>query len=223
VGFRRHANKALEALEFEHVDPLYAPEVYALHSLRVVLFERRAQASRTNGDTLQKLHAVMASSKITTIERRRARPGVFEQVSKRIPNPLTGALVDIEDYYLQNAEEENGKPKLSLRASEIIDVTEDEYRENGTELALRIDENSGLSVLEAQRGILEDKARTLNAAKRLLRPDRQDGPLAIPFMRAPFDSDGQRDEFIDKLTAEEPIHLPVYGIDAGPVEWRLET
>lgn len=223
IGFLKHAGKNLETTDFENDNPLLEPRVYALNSLRVTLFERRARVGQDASDPLSKLHVVMAQPKITTTERRRTRPGVFETNTKRVHNPLVRALIDIEDYYLQDGEDEAGRGKLLLRASSIVDSTEDDYRGGGTELALLIDEGPGLSALDAQRNILEDKAKSLNAAKRLSRPLQQGWSLVIPFMVAPFDSEGQRDDFIGTLATEEPMHLPVYGIGVDSIQWQLKT
>ena len=222
IAFLKHAGKRLDALTFENDDPMLDPRIYALNSLRITLFERRALADQDASDQLNKLHAVMAQPKVTNTERRRSRPGVFETITKRQPNPLIRALIDVEDYYLQDGEEAGSKAKLVVRASTIIDSTEDDYRSRGTELALTIDEGSGYSALEAQRDILEDKARGLNAARGLVRPLHQGRRLVIPFMVAPFDSEGQRDDFIDTLTTEDP-QLPVYGNGVDAIQWQLKT
>lgn len=224
-AFLKHAGKQLEKMDFEATNPLLDPRIYALNSLRITLFERRAQANQDAADRLNKLYAAMAQPTIVTSERRRTRPGVFETTSRRQPNPLIRALVEIENHYMQDGEEVDGKVKLSVRASEIMETTEDDYRASGTELALVLDNNSSYSALEAQRGILEDKARGLNAAKGLVRPLHQDRPLVVPFMVAPFDSDGQRDEFVDAISSGESVHLPVYGNSVGPlpVQWQLKT
>jgi hypothetical protein len=218
VGFMKHATKALETFDFMNDNPLLETEVYAIHSLRVTLFERRARAGHDASDLLTKLHVVMAPPKITTTERRRSRPGVFETVRRTEENPLIRALASAEELYTQD-----GEAKVVLRSMTIVDCTEDDFKDNGRELALLIDDSVGLKALDAQRGILDDKAQSLNAAKRLSRPLQQDQPLVIPFMVAPFDSEGQRDEYIDSLTYSEPVHLPVYGIGVAPIKWQLKT
>lgn len=223
IAFLRHAGKRLEKLDFESTDPMLDPRIYALNSLRITLFERRAQASQDAADRLSKLHSVLAQEKVTVSKRRRTRRDVFETTTRRLTNPLIAALADVEKMYVPDGQEVEGKIRLSVRASDLTETTEDDYRKSGTELALVLDENQSYSALEAQRDIIEDKARRLNASRGLSRPLHQDSRLVVPFMVAPFDSDGQRDEFIDTLTAEEPPLLPVYGNGVGPIQWQLKT
>lgn len=223
IAFLRHAGKQLEQVEFENTNPLQDPRIYALTSLRITLFERRARANQDAADQLNKLHMVMAQPKITSTERRRSRPGVFDTITKHQPNPLISALAEVEDLHVRDGEEVGGKVRLLVRASRIIETTEDDYRAGGTELGLELDENPGYAALEGQRGLLDDRAKGLNAAKSLVRPLHQDRKLVIPFMVAPFDSEGQRDDFIDRLSVEEPLLLPVYGMDVGPIQWQLKT
>lgn len=222
MSFLGHA-EALLRDEFEDATLRRRARIFSLDSLRVTLFERRAQllpSGQTDSEALSKLHVVMAQPKITVTERRRTRPGVFETITKREVNPLIGALALAESIYLQDGEEdENDRTRPLVRASTVIDSTEDVYRQAGTQLALRIDESDVLAALDAQRSIFEDRAKVLNANRRLARPEQQDGPLAIPFMVAPFDSADQRDEFIDRLASE----LPVYGSSVGPIQWQLKT
>lgn len=223
VSFLRHTGQVLASYDFEDDDPMRQPRVYALNSLRITLFERRAHQGQDNDEALSRLHAIMAQPKITLTERRRTRPGVLETVSRRVPNPLVNALARVATYYLQDGEDVDGVAKLALRASEIVESTEDDYREAGTELALQLDQNSGYQALAAQREVIDERAKGLNAGKRLLRPQLQDAPLAIPFMVAPFETEGQRDEFIDSLMTHAPMILPVYGNEAGPIQWQLKT
>lgn len=223
VAFLRRAGKQLEKFDFERSDPLLDPRIYALNSLRVTLFERRARTNQDAADQLNKLHVVMAQPKVTSTERRRLRPGVFETITKRQPNPLFKALAEIEDLYMQDGEEGGARARLLVRASRIIETTEEDYKANGTELGLELEDNSGYEALDAQRGILDDRAKGLNAARGLVRPLHQDARLVIPFMVAPFDSAGQRDEFIDSLAAEDPPCLPVFGNGVDPIQWQLKT
>lgn len=209
--FLKTAHDLTKEETFEAVtDPL----VYAVNSLRVTLFERRVKASQDVNDLLRKLHARMETPFIFNTERVRTTYGALKTTQRRQRNPLHLDLDDAKSLYVQN-----GSPFPSVRSNVIVDCTKDDYKGSGVELALVIDEGTGASILEAQRDILFDTSRRINAGKRLPRADEPDPVLHLPFMQAPFASDGQRDEFMKHLTVE----LPVHDIGFGPIEWQLKT
>jgi hypothetical protein len=57
-----------------------------------------------------------------------------------------------------------------------------------------------------QSTLLNDAAAKTVADDLLPRKDHNTNPLQIPFMRAPFSSQAMRDEFIDALSTELPVH-----------------
>lgn len=209
--FLSDANELTKDAAFESVsDPL----VYAINSLRVTLFERRVKASHNVNDLLRKLHARMEPPYIINTERVRTQYGAVKTAQKRQRNPLHSDLDDVESLYVPG-----DLPFPPVRSNEIVDCTKDDYSVLGKELALVIDEGAGASALEAQRDILFDASRRMNAGKRLPRADEPDPVLYLPFMRAPFESVAERDEFIKHLSTG----LPVHDISFGPIEWQLKT
>lgn len=170
------------------------------------------QAGHEVNELLKKLHYRMESPTIITTDRTRTNYGAIKTTKKHEPNMLHKALSEAESNHL------SGEP-LMLRANRIVDSTKDDYRKLGTELALVLDGGPAADVLEEQRENLMSASRGLNFAKRLPPSDEPDPVLHLPFMCAPFAGPAQRDQFIELMSTE----LPVHGIVLSSIEWTLKT
>lgn len=186
--------------------------IYAGNSLRVTMFERRARAGHEANKLLNRLHYRMESPTILTTERVRTNYGAIKSSKKREPNMLHKALREAEFIDLTAV-------PLVMRANKIVDSTKDDYRGHGTELALVLDGGPAARVLENQRDHLMSASQGINFMKRLPPSDPPDPVLHLPFMCAPFAGQLQRDQFIELMSTE----LPVHEIALGPIEWTLKT
>jgi hypothetical protein len=190
------------------------PLIYASDGLRVTIFERRIKAGHEANELLRKMYTRMESPVIKTNRKTRQPSGRIQNTQKTRPNPLPGALQEVESLYLSS------DGPLIVRANRIVVSSKQNDSRVGAELALVIDNGSGASVLQAQRDVLLDAEMRMVAGRKLRK--LAEGPieaLEMPFMRAPLMEDYQRKEFIELLDVE----LPVTDIEIGPVEWKLST
>lgn len=211
-AFLKMAKEFGQEEAFEMGEGMSDLTIYAGNSLRVTMYERRARAGREVNELLSKLLYRMESPKIVTTERVRTNYGAIKTTRKREPNLLHKALAQAELEY------QTSEP-LVMRAIKIVDSTKDDYRGLGTELALVLDDGPAARLLEKQREILMSASQGINFTKRLPPAEAPDPVLHLPFMSAPFAGTLQRDQFIELMSTE----LPVHEIVLGPIEWALKN
>ena len=195
---------------YEDVGKLNA-DVFALRSLRVVLFSRRAAASQEVNQLLQNAYARLASSEFYPGRTRRTMTGQRRPVG--LPNLIPSELKQIQ---LDNGFT-NGS--LALTASSIENISPvgaDEQR-----YALKVDAGTAAArVLLAQHAAIEMAASRIQAAKGLARDDRFTSdidPLAITIVRLPGGLSRETARFEEVVNLHEAVNF-----ELGPVEWRLK-
>jgi hypothetical protein len=198
--FIKCANKLVTDGGFEIVDSTDSEIlVFAASSLHATLYARRAPATKQNNDRLRKVVNYIESEWHEDTRRVRSWPGgPFKNKPKR-KNPLSGALQAQQGVYIPDGEQP------VFRADKIVDCTRDDPA-RGFELALLVEPGPVADVLMGQSILLNDAAARTNADKLLPRQDHNESPLEIPFMRAPFRSESARDEYIEALSVELPVH-----------------
>lgn len=210
--FIKSANKLITDGGFEIVDDTDSEVlVFAASSLHSTLYARRAPASPENNERLRKIAKYIESPWHDASKRVRSRPGgplVYKPSKKE--NPLSGSLQDVQELYVP------GDQQPLFRANKIVDCTIPELGHPGFELALLIEPGPAANVLMAQSGLLNEAASRTNADKLLPQQVHDASPLEIPFMRAPFSTEADRDEYIDALS----IELPVYGLGLRAISYK---
>lgn len=198
----------------EEIDPMPGmldPLVYAAEGLRVTIFERRIRAGNEASKLVKKVYDRMVSLTIETTHKVELHPGQTQKVTKKQPNPLRGALHDVETLYTAR---DHG---LLVRANRIEAAPYPGNARLGTELSLVVDDGPGASILKAQRDLVMDTEKEILAGRKLSRLAEQPiQALLMPFMRAPFTSEHEREAFVELLATD----LPVHDIHIGPIEWR---
>jgi hypothetical protein len=210
--FLKSAGKLITDGGFELVDrPDAEVLIFAASALHSTLYVRRAPVTRDNNDRLRKIvnHIELPHH----YEERRVRKwpgGSSERRRYKRDNPFYGSLQLIQDNYIP----EDDQPLF--RADKIVDCTTEDPARRGFELALLVTPGPTADVLEGQSGALKDEVSKRNANKLLPSEDHEVNPLEIPFMRAPFISGAVRDEYIQALSSE----LPVHGMGLRAVEYK---
>ena len=200
--FLKSANKLITDGGFELVDkPDSEVLIFAASSLHSTLYVRRAPATIENNDRLRKIvnHIELPHH----YEERRVRKwpgGSFTRRRYKRDNPFYGSLQLIQDNYIP----EGDQPVF--RADKIVDSTTEDPTRRGYELALLVAPGPVAEVLEGQSGALNDEVSKRNANTRLPQEDFEADPLKISFMRAPFVNAAVRDEYIEALSSELPVH-----------------
>lgn len=200
--FVKSANKLITDGGFELNDDTESEVlIFAASALHSTLYVRRAPATPENNDRLRKVARYIESPWHDVSKRVRSRPGgplVYKPLKKE--NPLSGSLQDVQELYVP------GDQQPLFRANKIVDCTIEGSGHRGFELALLIESGPAANVLMAQSGLLNEAASRTNADKLLPQQVHEASPLEIPFMRAPFSTEADRDEFIEALSTELPVH-----------------
>lgn len=200
--FIKAADKLITDGGFELVEER-DPEVliFAANGLHSTLYARRVPATRENNERLRKVANYIESPWHEAIRRVRSRPGgPLVTTRTRRENPLPNSLQTVQRLYVPDGEQP------IFRADKIVDCTIDDPIRRGFELALLVGPGPAADVLIAQSSLLNDAAARTNADKLLPRQSHDQSPLEIPFMRAPFSSETERDEYIEALSVELPVH-----------------
>ncbi len=200
--FIKSADKLITDGGFELADGMDSEVlVFAANGLHSTLYARRVPATRENNDRLRKVAHYVESPWHEAVRRVRSRPG-GPPVSTRYrrENPLSASLQELQGIYAPDGEQP------LFRTSKIIDCTIEDPALRGFELALLVDPGPIADILMGQSSLLNDAASRTNADKLLPRQNYEASPLEIPFMRAPFSSEADRDEYIEALNAELPVH-----------------
>jgi len=186
------------------------PLVFAARNLHITLFKRRALTTPKVNDAMRKIEDYLQNEYHHVTRTRQSRPGVRPaRVIDRRENPLPAALEAKERDYIPDGQ------SAILWASKIIVSSADESGHPGSELALLLSDGPVVELLDAQSELINDAAERTNASNLLPRQPLKDNPLELPFMRAPFRSAANRQEFIEVLSE----HLPVYDIGLGSIEY----
>lgn len=212
--FIRTADKLITDGGFELTDgPGSEVLVFAANGLHSTLYARRAAATRDNNERLRKVAHYIESPWHEAIRRVRSRAaGPLTTTRSRRENPLPDSLQKVQELYVPRGEQP------IFRANKIVDCTIDYPIRRGFELALLIEPGPAADVLMAQSSLLNDAAARTNADKLLPRQSHDQSPLEIPFMRAPFSSEAVRDEYIEALSTE----LPVHGLGLKAISYKHE-
>ncbi|MBC7581658.1 hypothetical protein H7097_02185 [Aeromicrobium sp.] len=193
------------------------PLVFAADMLHVTLFKRRVPASAENDERLAKISRYVGDQYHTVSRLTRDRPGVQQRTTTvRRLNPLRRALDDAETMHVPS------KEQLLFRAGKIVSNLVDGTRHPGFELSLLIDGGPVADALTFQSDLINDAADRTNAAKVLPSNnyDRSIIPIEIPFMRAPFKSEADLDDFIELVSTT--ADLPVFDNGLRGVSYRAE-
>jgi hypothetical protein len=195
--------------EYEDVGKLEA-DIFSLHSLRVVIFARRAHASAEVNDLIHRAHERLSSSGFYS---GRTRIGLTGRKRVAIKNELPGALTAIQ--------EEQGFPDgiLPVTASGIANVSHIGASEQIYDL--KIDNDTPFAkVLMDQHEKIEEAVGHIQRAKGLTNDMRFDAavdPLAIRIIRMPGGQNLETDRFEEAINLHDPVNF-----ELGPVEWRLK-
>lgn len=200
--FIKSANKLISDGGFELVDDADSEVlIFAASSLHSTLYARRAPATPENNERLRKVARYIESPWHDVSKRVRSRPGgPFVTNRSRKENPLSSGLQAVQEIYVPNGEQP------VFRANKIVDCTIEGSGHPGFELALLIESGPAADVLLGQSALLNEAASRTNADKLLPHQSHDASPLEIPFMRAPFNTEADRDEYIEALSTELPVH-----------------
>jgi hypothetical protein len=199
--FVRCANKLIQDGGFELVDkPDAEVLVFAASALHSTLYVRRAPATTENNDRLRKIVNYIESPTHAYTKQVLARPGKHVKKIEKKENPLHGFLKEMQMLHVADGDQP------LFRSNQIVDSTSPDSAERGYELSLLVEDGPVASLLMGQSTLLNDAAAKTVADDLLPRKDHNTNPLQIPFMRAPFSSQAMRDEFIDALSTELPVH-----------------
>jgi hypothetical protein len=212
--FMKCANKLITDGGFEIVESADSEVlIFAASGLHATLYARRVPATRDNNDRLRKIENYIESEWHDDPRRVRSWPGgPLKTKNHKRRNPLPASLQQVQDFYIPKGEQP------VFRANRIVDCTIDDPARRGFELALLIEPGPVADVLLGQSNLLEEAAARKNADKLLPRQDHSASPLEIPFMRAPFKSEVDRNEYIDALSTE----LPVHGLGLKAISYKHE-
>lgn len=196
--------------DYDYVRQLNA-RVFALESLEVVLFERRALAGNYTNGLLLRAYERLTAPKIHTGRSRRTMTGQRQSVP--IQNNLPVELQKIQDEAMFDWDVLPVTSSNVVRTS-AVDSAEQCY-------ALQIDGPSVFAnVLLDQQKKLNIETRRIQATK-VLTADQgfsvDADPLTIPFARVPFG----RNREIEQFEAVIDSH-PSVALELEPTEWVLE-
>jgi hypothetical protein len=195
--------------EYEDVGKLEA-DIFSLHSLRVVVFARRARASAEVNDLIHRAHERLSSSGFYS---GRTRIGLTGRKRVAIKNELPGNLNAIQE------KEGFRDGTLPVTASGIANVSPAGSSEQIYDLMID-DDTPFARVLRAQHNEIENAVGHIQKAKGLANDVRFAAavdPLAIRIIRMPGGQNRETERFEEAINLHDPVHF-----ELGPVEWRLK-